>query len=75
MKELLVSFAVHGVARGQALFHARFRKSLDAIFTVDAIVVGLLANEHQTVHSVFDISRSLAVSLKRNETVSFVEHL
>ena len=30
LKEVLVRFAVHGVERGQARFHARFRKSLDA---------------------------------------------
>ena len=30
LKELLVSFAVHGAERGQARFHALFRKSLDA---------------------------------------------
>ena len=75
LKELLVSFAVHGVQRGQARLH-RFPRTVPqvpwcrngVIFTVDAIVVGLLANEHQNVLA----WRSPA---KLNKTVSFVEHL
>ena len=40
LEEGLISFAIDGIERGQARFHVLFRKSLDAIVTVAAIVGG-----------------------------------